>query len=147
MGPSQSEPLSPLLCMHMPKPITIQACNIVICRQKPFQTDTSLQDMDLVTLPSPTESTTTMVPALKPSQCTYTLTPIGRPRKSRQVYQCCVSPGVCGQLLLEPSGTVDLKDVIGRCTVSIGRPLDEVVHIKVESGSLKCNLNSESLLM
>uniref|UniRef100_A0A8C3A9Q1 CUB domain-containing protein n=1 Tax=Cyclopterus lumpus TaxID=8103 RepID=A0A8C3A9Q1_CYCLU len=32
----------------------------------------------------------------------------------------------------------DLKDVTGRCLVSIGRPLDEVIHIKVESGSLNC---------
>lgn len=49
---------------------------------------------------------------------------------------CCL--GACGQLLVNESGTVDLKDVTGRCTVSIGRPLDEVIHIKVESGSLNC---------
>uniref|UniRef100_A0A7N8Y8S5 CUB domain-containing protein n=1 Tax=Mastacembelus armatus TaxID=205130 RepID=A0A7N8Y8S5_9TELE len=31
-----------------------------------------------------------------------------------------------------------MLDVTGRCTISIGRPLDEVIHIKVESGSLNC---------
>lgn len=50
----------------------------------------------------------------------------------------CSFPGACGELLLEESGTVDLKDVTKRCTVSIGRPLDEVIHIKVESSSLDC---------
>lgn len=54
----------------------------------------------------------------------------------------CVSPDPCGQLLLQPSGTVDLRDISGRCTVSIGRPLDEVIFVKVESGTLNCKLQS-----
>lgn len=58
--------------------------------------------------------------------------------------QRCVSPDACGRLLLEPSGTVDLRDATGHCTVSIGRPLDEVIDIKVESGSLNCNLLSNT---
>lgn len=58
--------------------------------------------------------------------------------------RCCSSPDACGQLLLEPSGTVDLRDISGSCTVSIGRPLDEVINIKVESGSLDCKLKSIS---
>lgn len=49
-----------------------------------------------------------------------------------------VFPGVCGLLLLEESGTVDLRNMTGRCTLSIGRPLDKVIHIKVESSSLSC---------
>lgn len=54
----------------------------------------------------------------------------------------CASPDPCGRLLLQPSGTVDLRDVSGRCTVSIGRPLDEVIHVRVESGALNCKLQS-----
>lgn len=54
-------------------------------------------------------------------------------------YSVCSLPGACGQLLLEESGIVDLKDLTGRCTVSIGRPLDEVIYIKMESGSLNCS--------
>lgn len=61
-----------------------------------------------------------------------------------KAYHSDVSPDVCGQLLLEPSGTVDLRDVHGHCTVSIGRPLDEVIDVKVESGSLSCKLQSNS---
>lgn len=63
--------------------------------------------------------------------------------QAEQVYSHrIVSPDPCGQLLLQPSGTVDLRDVSGRCTVSIGRPIDEVIFVKVESGSLNCKLQS-----
>ncbi|XP_068558937.1 A disintegrin and metalloproteinase with thrombospondin motifs 13 isoform X2 [Cebidichthys violaceus] len=120
MGPSKAEPLSPLFCMHMPKPITIQGCYLGGCVLPTSDVTTKVtpqHSLDHIS-PSPTEpipvpqATTTTIPALNSS--------------------------VCGQLLLEESGTVYLKDVTGRCTVSIGRPLDEVIHIKVESGSLNC---------
>ncbi|XP_071338451.1 A disintegrin and metalloproteinase with thrombospondin motifs 13 isoform X2 [Trachinotus anak] len=147
MGPSKPEPLSPLLCMHMPKPITIQGCYMSSCREvaptSDQASDTSTATQTVVTVnlmegplpsttlghkdipllrmghlpPSPTEAIT--IP-----QTTTTTTPAPK--------------GACGQLLLEESGTVDLKDVTSRCTVSIGRPLDEVIHIKVESSSLDC---------
>ncbi|XP_019130182.2 A disintegrin and metalloproteinase with thrombospondin motifs 13 isoform X1 [Larimichthys crocea] len=121
MGPSKTEPLSPVLCMHMPKPITIQGCKMGSCREEGSllsvtvgRTDTPPPDTppptEAVTIP---QTTTTAIPTPKPS--------------------------VCGQLLLEESGTVDLKDAAGRCTVSIGRPLDEVISVKVESGSLSCS--------
>uniref|UniRef100_A0A1A8HSD3 ADAM metallopeptidase with thrombospondin type 1 motif, 13 n=1 Tax=Nothobranchius kuhntae TaxID=321403 RepID=A0A1A8HSD3_NOTKU len=48
------------------------------------------------------------------------------------------TPSVCGQLFLEESGTVDLQGVNRRCTVSIGRPLDEIIHVKILSSSLDC---------
>lgn len=32
----------------------------------------------------------------------------------------------------------------GQCTVFIGRPLDEVIYVKIESGSLDCKLQSNS---
>ncbi|XP_070759988.1 A disintegrin and metalloproteinase with thrombospondin motifs 13 [Enoplosus armatus] len=145
MGPSKPEPLSPLFCMHMPKPITIQGCNTGSCRDVPPTSDVTTavhtevkanltEEGPLLspTLshkdtprhrighvpPSPTEAIT--IP-----QTTTTNTPIPK-------------PSACGRLLLEESGTVDLKDVTGRCTVSIGRPLDEVIHVTVESGSLSC---------
>uniref|UniRef100_UPI0037E94555 A disintegrin and metalloproteinase with thrombospondin motifs 13 n=1 Tax=Semicossyphus pulcher TaxID=241346 RepID=UPI0037E94555 len=127
MGPSNPEPLSPLFCMHMPKPITIQGCYMDVCRgvlptsvvtttvQTEVKADVSeerhlaLNPTEMINIPL---NTTTTVPLPKPS--------------------------ACGQLLLEESGMVDLRNVSRRCTVSIGRPLDEVIHIKVESGSLNC---------
>ncbi|XP_059193400.1 A disintegrin and metalloproteinase with thrombospondin motifs 13 [Centropristis striata] len=114
MGPSKPEPLSPLFCMHMPKPITIQGCYMGECGD-----------------------------VLPTSDVTATVTPLDQPSPSSTEAISTTAaptpkPRACGQLLLEESGMVDLNDVSGRCTVSIGRPLDEVIHIKVESGSLNC---------
>ncbi|XP_037338598.2 A disintegrin and metalloproteinase with thrombospondin motifs 13 isoform X2 [Pungitius pungitius] len=119
MGPSKPGPLSPLFCMHMPKPITIQGCYLGGCL-------VSTSDVPHVTSEHPSDrlSPSATDPILLPQATTTTVpTPI---------------PSACGQLLLEESGTLDLKDVSGLCTVSIGRPLDEVIHIRVESGSLNC---------
>uniref|UniRef100_A0A3Q2Y4A6 CUB domain-containing protein n=1 Tax=Hippocampus comes TaxID=109280 RepID=A0A3Q2Y4A6_HIPCM len=33
---------------------------------------------------------------------------------------------------------LDLSNITGSCMVAIGRPLDEVIHVKVESSSLNC---------
>ncbi|XP_076586425.1 A disintegrin and metalloproteinase with thrombospondin motifs 13 [Chaetodon auriga] len=123
MGPSKPEPLSPLLCMHMPKPITIQGCNMGSCREEGPLPSATLSPTDTPPHhvghpPLPTEASTV-------AQTTTASLPTPK-------------PSACGRLLLEESGTVDLKDVTGRCTVSIGRPLDEVIHVKVESGSLNC---------
>lgn len=146
MGPSQPQPLSPLLCMHMPKPITIQSCSMGNCRDdRPVHSDRSLWPTYRAVPPSPTATSTilpnitTPIPATKPSQRSD-LWQFFSDRSD--LSQCCVSPDPCGQLLLEPSGTVDLRNVNGHCTVSIGRPLDEVIYIKVESGSLNCKLQS-----
>ncbi|XP_045890973.1 A disintegrin and metalloproteinase with thrombospondin motifs 13 [Micropterus dolomieu] len=145
MGPSKPEPLSPLLCMHMPKPITIQGCNMGSCRDMLATLDVTtavhteikanLTEEGLLLSPtlSHKDTTPTQTGHLPPSpteaitipQTTTTTTPTP-------------TPSPCGRLLLEESGMVDLKDITSRCTVSIGRPLDEVIHVKVESGSLNC---------
>lgn len=133
MGPSKPEPLSPLICMHMPKPITIQGCYTGSCRDVPSTSDTltplhstlSSKNISQPSIrqlsPSPTEAFTIPVTPVAAT----TLTPTHK-------------SSACGQLLLEESGTVDLTDVTDRCVVSIGRPLDEVIHIKVVSSSLDC---------
>ncbi|KAM8887344.1 A disintegrin and metalloproteinase with thrombospondin motifs 13 [Spinachia spinachia] len=119
VGPSKPGPLSPLSCMHMPKPITIQGCYLGGC-------DLSTSNVPQVTSQHPSDrlSQSPTAPILVP-QATSTTVPTPE-------------PSACGQMLLEKSGTVHLKDAMGRCTVSIGRPLDEVIHIRVESGSLDC---------
>lgn len=55
------------------------------------------------------------------------------------------SIGACGRLMLDESGTLDLSNATGRCTVSIGRPLDEVIHIKVESSYLNCSKSKSEM--
>uniref|UniRef100_A0A8C1F168 ADAM metallopeptidase with thrombospondin type 1 motif, 13 n=2 Tax=Cyprinus carpio TaxID=7962 RepID=A0A8C1F168_CYPCA len=55
--------------------------------------------------------------------------------------------GVCGRLLLQDSGTIDLRNVTQmRCIFAIGRPLDEVIQIKILSSTLNCR-QSKLILM
>ncbi|XP_028269597.1 A disintegrin and metalloproteinase with thrombospondin motifs 13 [Parambassis ranga] len=142
MGPSKPEPISPLFCMHIPKPITIQGCYIGSC-EVPSTSDVSsgtttvkkvnLTDTTLSSTLSHKDTPQHHIGQLSPGpteaftipQTTTTTTPTPK-------------PSLCGQLLLEESGSVDLKEVTNRCTVSIGRPLDEVIHIRVVSSSLNC---------
>ncbi|XP_029016053.1 A disintegrin and metalloproteinase with thrombospondin motifs 13 isoform X2 [Betta splendens] len=132
VGPSEPEPLSPLLCMHVPKPITIQGCYTGSCARP---TDAPLAVAEVKgTPPAPTldhrEPPTSRLP---PSSTKATIAP-----QSGTDATPAPEPPLCGQLLLHESGTVDLSDTTGRCTVSIGRPLDEVIHIRLESSSLNC---------
>lgn len=55
MGPSAPEPLSPLLCMHLPKPITIQGCNTGSCDTVSPTLRHAGTQTQRVTAPSPTE--------------------------------------------------------------------------------------------
>ncbi|XP_057688786.1 A disintegrin and metalloproteinase with thrombospondin motifs 13 isoform X2 [Corythoichthys intestinalis] len=141
MGPSKPEPLSPLLCMHMPKPITIQGCSMDSCTNVPstsviitamypaFEADSHLSHTPntmtkryrMQNLP-PSSSGSVTIP-----QATTTASPSPK-------------PDVCGQLLLQESGTIDLRNIIGPCTVAIGRPLDEVLHVKIVSSALNCRI-------
>ncbi|KAG2469729.1 ATS13 metalloproteinase, partial [Polypterus senegalus] len=53
--------------------------------------------------------------------------------------------GPCGELLLEDTGVVDLRDVGRRdCLLSVGRPLGEVLEVKVVSSSLNCKESEAS---
>ncbi|XP_042343691.1 A disintegrin and metalloproteinase with thrombospondin motifs 13 [Plectropomus leopardus] len=122
MGPSKPEPLSPLFCMHMPKPITIQGCYAGGCGDVPPTSHATTAVTPQHPLDHPSPSPTEAITA---TLATTTTAPTPK-------------PSACGQLLLEESGVVDLKDVTSSCTVSIGRPLDEVIHVKVDSGSLDC---------
>lgn len=133
MGPSKPEPLSPLFCMHMPKPITIQGCYTYSCGDVPSTSD--------VTSDPATATHTVTVNVTERPLPSPTPTHKHTPTEALTILQTTTptpTSSVCGQLLLEESGTVDLKDVPSRCTVSIGRPLDEVIHIKVVSNALNC---------
>ncbi|CAL8332418.1 unnamed protein product [Arctogadus glacialis] len=160
MGPSSPVPLTPLLCMHMPKPITIRGCDTGACPARSKLTSTpsafastaatsiagraeapprtedppSIEAPPSVEAPPRTEAPpTTEAPpmSLSPSRTTAPPNATAAPAATQLTR-------VCGQLLLEESGTLDLRHAVGGCIVSIGRPLDEVIHIHVESAALSC---------
>ncbi|XP_053727071.1 A disintegrin and metalloproteinase with thrombospondin motifs 13 isoform X2 [Synchiropus splendidus] len=125
MGPSKPEPLSPLLCMHLPKPITIQGCSMDGCED--VRPTLVVPDGEASILPTQISKLEPVTEAVTPLYSTTSPAP---------------GPRACGRLLVEESGTVDLRNATGRCMVAIGRPLDEILLIKVESGTLDC-VNSE----
>ncbi|XP_072318059.1 A disintegrin and metalloproteinase with thrombospondin motifs 13 [Eucyclogobius newberryi] len=142
LGPSNPEPVSPLLCMHMPKPITIQGCNVG-CLDKPPAPDVSPTAFTLSMLGNHTEGPL-------PSPTVSLKEAPHHHRRDHKHTADAVAPltsptaqaptsSICGSLLLEESGTIDLSNATSRCMVSVGRPLDEVIHIKVESSSLNCS--------
>ncbi|XP_076010207.1 A disintegrin and metalloproteinase with thrombospondin motifs 13 isoform X2 [Genypterus blacodes] len=146
MGPSTPRPLSPLLCMHMPKPITIQGCSSGDCREAQptsalVPVSTAAEELD------PTEGGPLLSPTVSYTHATrhgiahllpIPTDPTAILETTATIATTAAKPSACGRLLLEESGTVDLKHVTGRCTVSIGRPLDEVIRVRVEASSLNC---------
>ncbi|EPY87002.1 A disintegrin and metalloproteinase with thrombospondin motifs 13 [Camelus ferus] len=56
-------------------------------------------------------------------------------------------PGACGRQHLEPTGTIDMRGPAqADCAVAIGRPLDEVVTLRVLESSLNCSAGEMLLL-
>eukprot|EP00069_Balaena_mysticetus_P010903 bmy_20875T0 len=56
-------------------------------------------------------------------------------------------PGACGRQHLEPTGTIDMRgSARADCAVAIGRPLGEVVTLRVLDSSLNCSAGEMLLL-
>ncbi|XP_061673289.1 A disintegrin and metalloproteinase with thrombospondin motifs 13 isoform X2 [Syngnathoides biaculeatus] len=135
VAPSKPEPLSPLLCMHIPKPITIQGCSMESC---PAVSPTG----PVIPAPSPAPKkdfhpSPNRIPKRfrmrKPL-----LSPSLNHGKSNTTARPSTKPSACGKLLLQESATVDLSNATGPCTVAVGRPLGEVIHVQVQASSLNC---------
>ncbi|XP_051964853.1 A disintegrin and metalloproteinase with thrombospondin motifs 13 [Xyrauchen texanus] len=150
-GPSSPFPVSPLLCLHLPKPITIQACHSPDCSSShtstPGHNSTFTQTIEphggeqtwratsvlMRTTPFPVrvikmkKSFSGTAPTVQVMASTMTV-PTEPPQTS-----------FCGRLLLQDSGTINLRNVTQRrCIFAIGRPLDEVIQIKIVSSTLNC---------
>nr|XP_015827622.2 A disintegrin and metalloproteinase with thrombospondin motifs 13 [Nothobranchius furzeri] len=136
MGPSKPEPLSPLFCMNIPKPITIQGCYRASCTNAAFNSTAPKTKVNLAESPLP--SAVVIYKDKPQNRAGNALASPTEAITTQQTTTPTPTPSVCGQLFLEESGTVDLQGVNRRCTVSIGRPLDEIIHVKILSSSLDC---------
>ncbi|XP_047679144.1 A disintegrin and metalloproteinase with thrombospondin motifs 13 isoform X3 [Tachysurus fulvidraco] len=143
LGPSSPLPITPILCVHLPKPITIQACYSANCFT-PCPGTAPTQD------PEDWNKTSTL--KILPEEKKFTYAPTGDTEKLSEVLPTVpvlrttttlstqpLQSSLCGQLFLQDTGIIDLQNVSERrCFISIGRPLDEVIQIKIESSSLNC---------
>uniref|UniRef100_A0A671RAD2 ADAM metallopeptidase with thrombospondin type 1 motif, 13 n=1 Tax=Sinocyclocheilus anshuiensis TaxID=1608454 RepID=A0A671RAD2_9TELE len=134
MGPSSPLPVSPFLCLHLPKRSqSIKSCmslrrsgmNEPLILKSSWSTNMRKSFSAIV--PTADVMRSTMSTTTEPPQTTV------RNKSSTLV------SGFCGQLLLQDSGTIDLRNVTqARCIFAIGRPLDEVIQIKIISSTLNC---------
>ncbi|XP_020791165.2 A disintegrin and metalloproteinase with thrombospondin motifs 13 isoform X2 [Boleophthalmus pectinirostris] len=145
VGPTNPEPVSPLLCMHMPKPLTIQGCNVGCLDKPPAPVVNPTTISTALTLSIPANHTEGPLP---PPTVNLKESPhhrIDHIRTTEAIYPLIIptaqapTSSICGSLLLDESGKIDLTNATSRCMVSIGRPLDEIIHIEVESSSLDCS--------
>ncbi|XP_062855351.1 A disintegrin and metalloproteinase with thrombospondin motifs 13 [Trichomycterus rosablanca] len=138
VGPSSPLPISPLLCVHLPKPITIQACYSDDCFTQTLSNVSSSQQPETQSQKGE-ENTTTSAPPGGNEKFSGILPTVPVLGSTTSVPTETPQSSFCGQLFLQDTGIIDLRNVSEkRCFISIGRPLEEVIQIKIESSSLNC---------
>ncbi|XP_071980737.1 A disintegrin and metalloproteinase with thrombospondin motifs 13 isoform X2 [Engystomops pustulosus] len=114
--------VSPTFCLNSPKPITLRGCS-----ERPCHMDTQTSPPDVAHTQVTPWSSTTM--------------PNPRPYVKGEDLLKNVDneKDVCGQLFMNSSGVINTTGLLEKdCMFSIGRPLGEVVAVKVLSSSLNC---------
>ncbi|XP_067826099.1 A disintegrin and metalloproteinase with thrombospondin motifs 13 [Heptranchias perlo] len=113
-------------CDHLTKLATTEACDTGTC---PTQTPTR-------TAAAPRTPTRTL--PITPQKPRTVTDPTTLAKDSRD--EDTKDSSACGKLLLSESGTLNLSGVWGReCLVTIGRPLDQVITVRVLYSSLNCS--------
>ncbi|XP_075691204.1 A disintegrin and metalloproteinase with thrombospondin motifs 13 isoform X2 [Rhinoderma darwinii] len=123
--------VSPTFCLNSPKPITLRGCSESPCR---FVTQTSQPDEARTRLVTPL---TSAAPNQRPH---FKAVPVSeRPGDVPKAMDDEGGMDVCGRLFMNSSGVINTTGLLEKdCVFSIGRPLGEVVVVKVLSSSLNC---------
>uniref|UniRef100_A0A452HFX3 Peptidase M12B domain-containing protein n=1 Tax=Gopherus agassizii TaxID=38772 RepID=A0A452HFX3_9SAUR len=132
LNPKTHEHVNPVFCMRSPKPITVRGCSAGPCPEQPAVDGSSGSEHQIPT--SAMNPTTTAgvvsVGYVPPAALTH-------PRRLCFWFYCA---GVCGRLFLNSTGVINMTGLqVSDCTVSIGRPLGEVVTVQVLESSLNCS--------
>uniref|UniRef100_A0A8C8R5I1 ADAM metallopeptidase with thrombospondin type 1 motif 13 n=1 Tax=Pelusios castaneus TaxID=367368 RepID=A0A8C8R5I1_9SAUR len=145
LNPKTREHVSPVFCMRSPKPITVRGCSAVSCPEQ-AAADGSLGSERL----TPASKTTAVTidperPKYKalglPSRRVLASSPKRPEELAGQEEDTAEGNSVCGRLFLNSTGVINMTGLQVRdCTVSIGRPLGEVVTVQVVDSSLNCSV-------
>ncbi|KAI4577910.1 hypothetical protein MJT46_019441, partial [Ovis ammon polii x Ovis aries] len=141
LGPRARVPVPADFCQHLPKPVTVRGCQAGPCTG---QGTASPAPHEEATAPGQTAAATAASPEWAQPH-TRLLSParghLPRPQESP------VETSVCGRQHLEPTGIIDMRGTTRPdCAVAIGRPLGEVVTLRVLEGSLNCSAGEMLLL-
>ncbi|XP_056396024.1 A disintegrin and metalloproteinase with thrombospondin motifs 13 isoform X2 [Hyla sarda] len=122
--------VSPTFCLNSPKPITLRGCSGNPCQ--PLDTQTSPPEVARTLLVTPlTSAAPNQRPHFKARQMSE--------RPGDLLMDDETQNGICGRLYLNASGVINTTGLLEKdCVFSIGRPLGEVVVVKVLSSSLNC---------
>ncbi|XP_075414964.1 A disintegrin and metalloproteinase with thrombospondin motifs 13 [Tenrec ecaudatus] len=142
LGPEM--PVSAHLCQHLPKPVMVRSCWAGPCggqgTSSPAPSKVTTADRTTAA-PAGAAPELPVAQAHLPSPAPWPQGPLAHARENP------AESSVCGQQLLEPGGTIDLRGPgPGDCVVSIGRPLGEVVTLHVLASSLNCSAGDLVLL-
>ncbi|XP_075762079.1 A disintegrin and metalloproteinase with thrombospondin motifs 13 isoform X1 [Pelodiscus sinensis] len=148
LDPQARKHVNPVFCMHSPKPITVRGCSASPCPEQPAGEGSSGPQRQMPT--SATNPLTTAA-ATYPERPKYKA--LGRPptrvlapspkhpkELSAGKADAAEEYSVCGSLFLNSTGVINMTGLrVSDCTVSIGRPLGEVVTVQVLESSLNCS--------
>uniref|UniRef100_A0A7M4EJ42 ADAM metallopeptidase with thrombospondin type 1 motif 13 n=1 Tax=Crocodylus porosus TaxID=8502 RepID=A0A7M4EJ42_CROPO len=137
LNPKTHEHVNPVFCLHSPKPITVRGCSAGPC-PKPSAAAKSSEEPQM---PSSATNLLTMSVTVSPEKPKYKdldLPPMGMPAPLLTAFAPYSS--ICGRLFLNTMGVINMTGLqVNDCTVAIGRPLGEVVTVKVLESSLNCS--------
>uniref|UniRef100_A0A8D0YCC7 ADAM metallopeptidase with thrombospondin type 1 motif 13 n=1 Tax=Sus scrofa TaxID=9823 RepID=A0A8D0YCC7_PIG len=136
LGPQAQVPVPAVFCQHLPKPVTVQGCWAGPCAGQRTPSPASLEE---ATAPSQTTAATAGASPAWPQR--------GDRLLSLHPQEGPAESSACGQQYLEPTGTIDMRGPEqADCAVVIGRPLGEVVTLRVLESSLNCSAGEMLLL-
>ncbi|XP_073397250.1 A disintegrin and metalloproteinase with thrombospondin motifs 13 [Dendrobates tinctorius] len=113
--------VSPTFCLNAPKPITMRGCS-----ENPCLLETQTSQPDMARAPLSTSAVPNQGPQFKAAPMSE------RPKHMDD-------EDVCGRLFMNSTGVINTTGLLEKdCIFSIGRPLGEVIVVKVLSSSLNC---------
>uniref|UniRef100_A0A2K6UC41 A disintegrin and metalloproteinase with thrombospondin motifs 13 n=1 Tax=Saimiri boliviensis boliviensis TaxID=39432 RepID=A0A2K6UC41_SAIBB len=143
--PQAQAPVPTAFCQHLPKPVTVRGCWAGPCARQGMP---SLAPHEEATGPGQTTATPAGASLVWSQAQALPFSPAPRPWWLLPGHQeSPAQSSACGRQLLEPTGTIDMRGPgQADCAVAIGRPLGEVVTLRVLESSLNCSAGEMLLL-